>query len=195
MGKFLKNQIPHNLGVRNDAKLKGYLRYFTGIPCKKGHIAERSVANGNCLVCSKENMAKMRRSQSKEKKLIELEKNKIRAAKWRMKNPNHENTKIAKKAYKIRNISKVRADCVKRRTIKANRTPKWLTVDDFWLIEQVYELASLRTKMFGFKWHVDHIIPLNGKIVSGLHVPKNLQVLPWIENVKKSNKFDGVKHG
>lgn len=73
---------------------------------------------------------------------------------------------------------------------RSQRTPAWLNDEDLWMIEQAYELAAMRTKMFGFKWHVDHILPLNGKLVSGLHVPTNLQVIPWIENLKKHNKFE-----
>jgi hypothetical protein len=77
---------------------------------------------------------------------------------------------------------------------RKQRIPTWLSDEDKWVVEQAYELAALRTKMFGFKWHVDHIIPLNGKNVSGLHVPTNLQVVPWVENLKKHNKFE-VTHG
>ena len=73
---------------------------------------------------------------------------------------------------------------------KLQRTPVWLSDDDKWLIEQAYELAALRTKMFGFSWHVDHIIPLQGKTVSGLHVPTNLQVIPGVENFRKNNRFE-----
>ena len=73
---------------------------------------------------------------------------------------------------------------------RKKRIPTWLSDDDKWMVEQAYELAAMRSKMFGFKWHVDHVIPLNGKRVSGLHVPTNLQVVPWIENLKKHNKFE-----
>ena len=80
--------------------------------------------------------------------------------------------------------------CNKRKIDTINRTPKWLSEDDFWMIESAYNMAALRTKLFGFSWHVDHIIPLRGKNVSGLHVPTNLQVVPWIDNQRKTNKFE-----
>jgi len=76
----------------------------------------------------------------------------------------------------------------KRKASQLQRTPKWLTKDDLWIIEEAYSLAQLRTNLFGIDWHVDHIIPLQGKLVSGLHVPSNIQVIPATENVKKSNK-------
>lgn len=85
--------------------------------------------------------------------------------------------------------AKTRANDAKRHAAKLHRTPAWLTVDDLWMIEQAYDLAALRTKLFGFVWHVDHIVPLQGKFVSGLHVPTNLQVISARENVRKANRF------
>lgn len=114
---------------------------------------------------------------------------KVRSAEWRIKNPNHEGTKISKKQWKIDNPGKVRAATIKRRTSKMQRTPAWLTDDDYWMLEQAYELAAIRTKMFGFSWHVDHVLPLQGKKVSGFHVPTNVQVIPGVENVKKANGY------
>lgn len=67
-----------------------------------------------------------------------------------------------------------------------NATPVWA---DAFLIAEVYDLAQRRTNHTGFKWHVDHVIPLNGRNVCGLHVEGNLQVIPWVENLKKGNKF------
>jgi hypothetical protein len=77
----------------------------------------------------------------------------------------------------------------KRKASKLDRTPSWLTDDDLWIINEIYDLAAKRTKMHGFKWHVDHIIPLQGKLVSGLHVPANMQVISATDNHRKNNKY------
>jgi hypothetical protein len=78
----------------------------------------------------------------------------------------------------------------KHRAAKLQRTPAWLDEDDYWVIAQAYELAALRTKLLGFSWHVDHIMPLKGKLISGLHVPSNLQVIPGLQNIAKNNRFE-----
>jgi hypothetical protein len=120
---------------------------------------------------------------------MRLEAAKIKQREWRAANPRHAGTTASKRKYKRDNPEKVRADCVYRRLSKIHRTPAWLTMDDFWLIEQAYEIAAARTKMLGFSWHVDHVIPLQGRLVSGLHVPTNLQVIPAVENIRKANRF------
>lgn len=122
--------------------------------------------------------------------------------KWRSENP--EADRMAKDKWARENVDMARAlrarwdsenpgkrqsILARRRASKIQRTPKWLTKDDHWLMAQAYELAALRTKKFGFPWHVDHIIPLQGKNVSGLHVPANLRVIPGAENYRKSNKY------
>lgn len=50
-------------------------------------------------------------------------------------------------------------------------------------------LCKQREKETGFSWHVDHILPLNGEIVSGFHVFNNLQVIPAAVNLSKGNKI------
>lgn len=68
---------------------------------------------------------------------------------------------------------------------KLNATPSWA---NSFFIEEAYDLAKRRTKMFRFVWHVDHIVPLRGKTVCGLHVENNLRVIPAIQNQKKNNR-------
>jgi hypothetical protein len=76
----------------------------------------------------------------------------------------------------------------KRRSAELQRTPKWLTEHDHKVIAAFYSVAAMLSRENGIPYHVDHIIPLQGRKVSGLHTPSNLQVIPAQENVKKSNK-------
>ena len=81
----------------------------------------------------------------------------------------------------------VRHHAAKRRIAKINRMPPWADVQ---AIKAFYDEAARLTSETGEMHHVDHIIPLQGKLVSGLHVESNLQVLPWHENVRKHNRFE-----
>lgn len=93
-----------------------------------------------------------------------------------------------KEIYRLNNMPKIIARNVKRYAAKLQRTPRWLTREHLGEIEQFYSRASMDTKKLGIKFEVDHIIPLQGKNVSGLHVPWNLQILTEIANIKKGNK-------
>lgn len=81
----------------------------------------------------------------------------------------------------------VRHHAAKRRVAKLKRTPPWANQD---AIKAIYAEALRLTRETGIEHHVDHTIPLQGKLVSGLHVENNLQVLPWRENVMKRNHFE-----
>ncbi len=72
-----------------------------------------------------------------------------------------------------------------RRASKLRAVPKWANK---FFMKEICHLAQLRTKMFGYKWHVDHIVPLRSKIVCGLHVENNLQVIPAAHNWSKGNR-------
>ena len=54
----------------------------------------------------------------------------------------------------------------------------------------MYQLAAMYTRENNEPWHVDHVIPLQGEFVSGLHVPRNLRVLRGLDNIKKKNKYE-----
>jgi hypothetical protein len=130
---------------------------------------------------NKEKILARRKKQYKENKEKILARSKEQYIK-------HKDKKLARdKEYRKENKEKFRARWGKRRADKCNRTPKWLSKDDLWILENAYELAHIRSNMFGFDWHVDHIIPLKGTIISGLHVPNNIQVVPANWNLRKSN--------
>jgi len=67
--------------------------------------------------------------------------------------------------------------------------PKWLTKAQYLEIEEWYAICAEIQWLSEEKLVVDHIVPLHGKEVCGLHVPWNLQILTNSENCKKGNKF------
>lgn len=93
-----------------------------------------------------------------------------------------------KKTWGKNNLDKVNAKSNKRRAKKLERIPRW--IKDVFLkeIEDYYKMAKELEKIFPWKQHVDHIVPMNGKNVSGLHVPWNLQILSQKANQEKGNK-------
>lgn len=204
--------------TRQEAKALGLATCY-GSACKKHpELNGFRRVSGACVECAKETlrvnraanqertgkqrkkdalklMAKPDMVRKKHERDVEYrQKNKVKCRAiieaWSARNP--EKVKAYAKKTKALNSGRILAHTVKRRLAKISRTPAWLTPDDHWLIEQTYELAAARTKIFGFTWHVDHIIPLQGKLVSGLHTPYNLQVIPGAENVRKSNTFGAV---
>ena len=92
------------------------------------------------------------------------------------------------KNWQVNNRAKVNSYNSYRRALELQATPKWLTASHKLHIECKYSLAAMLSKHTAEQHHVDHIVPLNGKTVCGLHVPWNLQVLTAKENLSKSNK-------
>lgn len=94
----------------------------------------------------------------------------LRYAKWRAKNSEKHNEKESR-----------------RRARHRLARPAWYDAE---AARQVYALAKALTTKTGVAHHVDHIVPLRGKTVSGLHWHGNLQILRAEDNVRKSNRFD-----
>lgn len=107
---------------------------------------------------------------------------------WR--NNNEQHVKDVSKQWRQSNKGCVAAHAAKRRNSKLLRTPKWLSKEQLNQIDIEYKLAAWCTKVMGEIYHVDHIVPLRGSKVSGLHVPWNLQVIKAKENLSKGNKYD-----
>lgn len=117
--------------------------------------------------------------------LANPDKKKESVDKWR--NGNLEQHNATNRKWFANNKNKRAAYEGKRRAMQLQRTPKW--DPHAHLIVAKYQLAAMLSKASGTPHHVDHIIPLQGRKVSGLHVFSNLRVIPGSDNVKKSNKF------
>ena len=103
---------------------------------------------------------------------------------------NAENKTVARKKWSKANPDKDRAAKAANRAERIMRVPAWA---DRERIKAYYNVCAFFNEVNGYaKYHVDHIIPLNGRSVSGLHVHNNLQVIPAIDNLRKCNKFEGV---
>jgi len=93
------------------------------------------------------------------------------------------------KEYRKANPDKRNAMWAKRNAKKLQATPPWLTKEHLSAIRMYYTESKILETATGIKHHVDHIVPLQGKNVCGLHVPWNLQVLTASENLAKKNHY------
>jgi hypothetical protein len=201
---------------RKDAKAQGLARYCTGKPCVNGHLEYRQVSNGTCSTCAAANRQKFAATKPEARRAIETRSYKKRAEKiraaarsWRAANPElvavqkrrerernagaapesaraykeRNKAHLAKLAaeYRRQNKGRVNAHTAARKCRQMKATPPWADLE---------AIASLYAEGAASGMDVDHVIPLKGKLVSGLHVETNLRLLPPTENNKKYNKFD-----
>ncbi len=106
---------------------------------------------------------------------------------WVIKNKDTVNLKH--KRWSTNNKDRIAAKSAKRHASKLQRTPNWLTEFDYDYIKNIYLQSSELTRITKVKYEVDHIVPLQGKNVSGLHVPWNLQILTAKKNRSKGNIY------
>lgn len=185
--------------TRAEAKAAGAQYYFTGEPCKHGHVAPRKT-KGACVECLKaewqaaaETRAKYFREYNrieevKEKKHAWYQENRERVIQAAATRPATQ-LREYRNAWKENNKVQVRADTKARRRKHRDATPKWLSRKQKSEIRQIYQIAITMTQTTGEQYVVDHIVPLRGESVCGLHVPWNLRVITQDENLKKSNKL------
>lgn len=185
--------------TRAEAKATGAKYYFTGDPCKHGHIAPRKT-KGSCVECLKvewaqaletraEYYAEYNKSEAGQKaKKGYYERNKDLVIARAQTRPTKEKTE-SKKRHKEANPDYYRSLVSMRRRRFRDATPKWLSAEQKMEIRLKYRLAIEMSRTTGVRHAVDHVIPLQGEEVCGLHVPWNMEVITQDDNLKKSNKL------
>jgi len=183
--------------TREEAKVTGATHYFTGNPCKHGHIALRKT-KGSCVECLKvewvrgnEQRADYFREYNRREDVKDRKNNWYRdnreAVIDRASTRPVEKLREYRNAWKVNNAVQVRADTKARRRKHREATPPWLTRKQKSEIRQLYQIAITMTKTTGEQYVVDHIVPLRNNEVCGLHVPWNLQVIKRSANRAKRN--------
>lgn len=99
-------------------------------------------------------------------------------------------TEGQQREYRRKNSKMYVARVALRRAALSQRTPFWLTERDYAVMREMYLTCEKLEHLTGIKFQVDHVIPLRGKMVSGLHVPSNLQLLTAFQNLSKGNKYE-----
>ena len=162
----------YKVGLKQAAQT-GFPYYTDGQVCHKNHRDLRNIKDRNCLKCAAEKpkpkITWASRKESARKKHTEA------TVRWQKRN---------KAKYRLQqNIFNAA-----RKNHQRQATPVWLSESHRTEIAEFYRTRNILTETTGIPHQVDHIVPLRGKNVSGLHVPWNLQVIPAEENIKKSNK-------
>jgi hypothetical protein len=161
------------------------------IPISGYHLRSNGTPYSYCKPCHivscKENDTKNKEKYAQRKaayRVANIEKYRLKDKMYAETHSEKRKESQLKARIKRRDNGKQALDAAKKRTRKLNATPKWHTEWDEFFMEELYHIAKLR------KMHVDHIVPLKGKLVCGLHTPANLQLLTPYENMMKKNKFN-----
>ena len=101
----------------------------------------------------------------------------------------HDQEKAARRSYYKKNIQSYFVRKANRRAQTLQATPSWYGGFDEFVLSEAYKLCKLREKMTGVKWEIDHIVPLQGENVCGLHCSSNWSVITQFENRSKGNRY------
>ena len=166
---------------------KPFEAFYTSLTNKSGYTSWCKVCESNRNKAKNQANRESRLVKAKEWRDANKDKQTVAIQVWREANVQ----KLAEtyRDWAKRNKGKVNAKWMQREAAKKCRTPSWLDAQMKQQIEVEYSLAAWCTEVMNEPYHVDHIVPLQGKTVSGLHVPWNLQVIPAKLNQQKSNHF------
>ena len=183
--------------TRSGAAEAGVLYYFTGKPCIKGHVAKR-LTKGGCYQCALEFSSKSKKKKQAEdpegmremyRQRYIRKADKVKARRKKYVQANRDRILLEMRKFYERFPEVFRAQSATRRARKRNASPPWLNSEMKAQIKALHAEANALKKEFGIQYDVDHIVPLFGKTVCGLHVPWNMRILTHTENLSRPRHF------
>jgi hypothetical protein len=159
---------------RSQAKAQGLKRYFTGEPCRNGHVVERYVSNGACVECLREGVERWQKANPE--RLQQL------ARKSAQKRKDEDPGKVM--ATSALEAAQRRSARLKRGSAIPEGMSRKAIVEETGVL---YEQARRLTKETGVVHEVDHIVPI---VAGGLHHAGNLRVATRAFNMAKSSCTD-----
>lgn len=175
-----------------DALSLGASRYWTGEPCRRGHVSERHAVSRICVECqavlSKEyrqrHLGRILEREQAERTKSREHRRQYAVSRYA---ENKQAVRAATEKWRQANKAVDAAKAARRKAAKLRATPPWANQDR---VVALYQIAADLTRETGTRHEVDHIVPLQGETVCGLHVHWNLQILTKSENSRKKNKFE-----
>lgn len=134
-------------------------------------------------IASRKKKPEKYRAYSRQLRARDLEAARAKGREWSKRNPN---TPATQRKYRETHADTVLAKNAARRAKMLRAMPPWVDKGE---IAKIYRLCREITKSTGVKHVVDHIVPLNNPLVSGLHCVANLRIIPHSDNNKKRNLF------
>lgn len=163
--------------------------YFTGVECKNGHVALRQTSNHYCVECRNINITQVAiqfTNPPNTPRELNGDAGKHASNRFRKNNPlGMKEIELRKYAKRVKNGDIARWGA-SRRAAKLNATVGWSNRDK---IQRIYEQCRILNDTTDEEYEVDHIIPLQSKLVCGLHCEDNLRIITAHANRVKHNNF------
>lgn len=171
--------------TRQEALRQGLTFYFTGKVCKHGHVSQRYAVGASCVTCCLQRSTQWQHDnpETSRQHWTNWRERNLDQARQATLNWYYQNPEVAssnRQRWNKANPERHRQYASKRRAAKLDRTPPWADLE---AIKQFYIDCPKDMQ-------VDHVVPLQGKLISGLHVLANLQYLTPAENMSKGNRWE-----
>ncbi len=201
---------------RAEARALGIKRYFTGEPCHRGGVAERSVGNGECHCTECVTVRRDRKNSAnkrfradnlglmlvRERGFYHANAERLRAERRKWYAANAERLSKKGRSLAVRERAKARSAewrrknpewrlelVARRQQAKRQAVPSWYGEFDEFVFREAKSLCWQRRRETGVRWDIDHLIPISSKKACGLHCAQNWQVIPHRLNLQKHNKM------